>query len=265
MIQDINAVFDNQYRQILPSPHDSGICIKDGRILLKITKGNISLPPVSEAKEIGVYLFSLNSVNFFEVKMEESDNYLFYSIRDIRNLSPKSTVFAVMTAYHICNWYSNNNFCGACGKAMRHSKTERARICECGSIKYPQIAPAVIVAIINDDKILLTKYNRPNAGWALVAGYNEVGETIEQTVHREVFEETGLQVKNLRYYKSQPWGLTSSLLFGFICEVDGIDTINLDNNELSEAKWFKRNEIDFEDDGISLTREMIIAFKNNRF
>ncbi len=264
MIQDINAVFDNQYKNAAAAKDDKGICIKNGKVLLSVTKGFISLPDACEADETGRYLFSVGNKKFFSVEMDERNNYLFYNIRDIRSLAPKDTVFAAITAYHICNWYQCNTFCGSCGKKMLHSTEERAMVCECGNIKYPQIAPAVIVAIINNDKLLLTKYNRPNSGWALVAGYNEIGETIEETVHREVFEETGLKVRNLRYYKSQPWGLTSSLLFGFVCEVEGTDSIKLDCNELSVAKWFRRNEIDFCDDGISLTREMIIAFKNNR-
>lgn len=265
MIQDINALFDNQYKNVSPTANDIGICIEDGRILLSISKGIVSLPPVSLANETGVYLFSVNNLKYFSIKMEENDKFLFYNVRDIRYLLPKETVFAAITAYHICSWYKNNAFCGKCGETMTFSPSERAMVCSCGIIKYPQISPAVIVAIINKDKILLTKYNHTNAQWALVAGYNEIGETIEQTVHREVFEETGLKVKNLNYYKSQPWGLSSSLLFGFICDVDGDATIHLDNNELGDAKWFSRDEITFEDDGVSLTREMIIAFKKNKF
>jgi len=137
-------------------------------------------------------------------------------------------------------------------------------ICTCGNIIYPKICPAVIVAVKNNDKILMTKYNTGYAHWALVAGYNEVGETIEETVHREVYEETGLKVKNLKYYKSQPWGLSSSLLFGFVCDIDGDDTIRIDDVELKEGRWFHRNDISFNNDDFSLTREMIDAFKNNR-
>ena len=134
----------------------------------------------------------------------------------------------------------------------------------CGHISYPQICPSVIVAITDKDRILLTKYASGHSSfkrYALVAGYSEVGESLEDTVRREVMEEVGLRVKNIRYYKSQPWAFSGSLLMGFFCDLDGSDEITLDADELSEAAWFHRDEINLEDDHISLTREMIIKFK----
>ena len=98
----------------------------------------------------------------------------------------------------------------------------------------------------------------------MIAGFTEIGENAEQTVAREVMEEVGLKVKNIRYYKSQPWAFSGSLLMGFFAELDGDDVITLDTNELSEAGWFSRDEIDLEDDHLSLTREMIMLFKQNK-
>ena len=130
---------------------------------------------------------------------------------------------------------------------------------------YPRISPAVIVGILNGDKLLMSKYaGRSYRSYALIAGFIEIGESAEQTVQREVMEEVGLKVKNIRYYKSQPWGFTDSLLFGYFCELDGDDTIRLDTNELSQAGWYTRDEITLEDDYLSLTREMILQFKEGR-
>ena len=124
------------------------------------------------------------------------------------------------------------------------------------------ISPAVIVAITNGDSILLSKYaDREYKKYALIAGFTEVGETVEETIQREVMEEVGLNVKNIRYYKSQPWSFTGSLLLGFFCDVDGDDTIHMDSNELSIAKWVKREEISDLDSDISLTNEMITQFR----
>ena len=129
---------------------------------------------------------------------------------------------------------------------------------------YPKISPAVIVGVIHNDKILMSKYaGRAYTRYALIAGFTEIGENAEQTVAREVMEEVGLKVKNIRYYKSQPWAFSDSLLMGFFAELDGDDTITLDTNELAEAGWFSRDEIDLEDDHLSLTREMIMLFKRN--
>jgi NAD+ diphosphatase len=131
---------------------------------------------------------------------------------------------------------------------------------------FPKVAPAVIVGVINGDKILLTKYaNREYKRYALIAGFNEIGETIEGTVRREVMEEAGLKIKNIRYYKSQPWGFDSNLLMGFFCEVDGSDNIRLDENELSEAEWVARDDIPEYGENLSLTHEMMQVFKTALF
>ena len=112
------------------------------------------------------------------------------------------------------------------------------------------------------DRLLLTRYRgRPFKKYALIAGFNEIGESIEQTVRREVLEETGLHVKNLRFYKSQPWVFTDSLLFGFFAELDGSDKITVQEDELSEASWFYRSEIPEDRTHLSLTGEMMEQFR----
>ena len=132
---------------------------------------------------------------------------------------------------------------------------------ECGNMIFPKISPAIIVAVTDGDRILLSKYaGRTYAHYALLAGYTEIGETLEQTVHREVMEEVGLRVKNLRYYKSQPWGVDGNVLMGYYCDLDGDDTVHLDREELAMAQFYPRDDLPVEDDGISLTREMIRIF-----
>ena len=135
----------------------------------------------------------------------------------------------------------------------------------CGNLIFPRINPVVIAAVTDGDKLLLSRYaGRSYTSFALLAGYAEIGETIEQTVAREVYEEVGLKVKNLRYYKSQPWGVDGNLLFGFFCDLDGDGTIHLDENELSHAAWYPRHDLPVTDDGFSLTREMIRVFGEGR-
>ena len=103
----------------------------------------------------------------------------------------------------------------------------------CGHLIYPRIVPAVIVGVKNGDKILLTKYRKGFTPFALIAGFTEIGETLEETVAREVMEEAGIRVKNIQYYKSQPWGVVDDLLAGFYCEVDGDTEIHMDASELN--------------------------------
>ena len=126
------------------------------------------------------------------------------------------------------------------------------------------VMPTHIIAgagiVLNEkDEILMVKTH--NAGWVFPGGQVEVGENVIDAVKREVMEEVGLKVKNIRYYKSQPWAFSGSLLLGFFCELDGSDEITLDTNELAQAGWFSPEEIDLEDDHLSLTREMILKFK----
>ena len=129
----------------------------------------------------------------------------------------------------------------------------------------PVLCPAVIVGITNGDKIILSKYEgRRFKRYALIAGFAEIGETIEETVHREVMEEVGLKVKNLRYYKSQPWSFSGTLLFGFFCDVDGDDTLTVDHEELSMAQWVERDKIPDQGNNISLTKEMMMLFRDGK-
>ena len=131
----------------------------------------------------------------------------------------------------------------------------------CGNMIFPKIAPAVIIALTNGDKLMLSQYANLNyKRYGLLAGFVEIGETAEEAVAREVMEEVGLKVKNIRYYKSQPWGISGNLSIGYFCDLDGEDCVHLDRNELALAEWYDRKNLSAEDDGISLTREMIRIF-----
>ena len=130
-------------------------------------------------------------------------------------------------------------------------------------MEYPKLCPAVIVAVTHGDRLLLSKYaGRGHTNYALIAGFAEIGETIEETVKREVMEEVGLKVKNLRYYKSQPWSFTDTLLFGFYVDLDGEEDITLDREELALAQWFDRDKLPEPASNGSLTSEMITMFRN---
>ena len=149
---------------------------------------------------------------------------------------------------------------------MIHDEKERLMRCpECGQMEYPKICPAVIVGVTDHDRIVLTKYaGRAYKKYALIAGFAEIGETIEDTVRREVKEEVGLHVKNIRFYKSQPWSFSDTLLMGFFCELDGSDKIKMDEEELSVAQWCNREDVPVQEEDISLTSEMMRRFRQGR-
>lgn len=216
------------------------------------------------------YLFTVDERPTFLLRegIEDEDipeGFAFMDIRTMRQAAygPQHRLFAAITAYQLSNWYRDNRFCGTCGTPTVHSDTERAVRCpSCGRTIYPRIIPAVIVGVLNGDRILLTKYaGRDFAHYALIAGFSEIGESFEETVKREVMEEAGVRVKNIRYYKSQPWGIVDDLLAGFFCDVDGDPTIHMDKNELKEAGWHTRDEIVLQPTDHSLTNEMMTRFK----
>ena len=213
--------------------------------------------------------FRINAQNFFLWMGEAGSGpaeFHYESIRQLRQLTSKEICFAVMTAWHLFAWYRSNRFCGCCATPTIHDTVERMLRCpNCGNMIFPKISPAVIIAVADANRLLLSKYaGRSYTRYALLAGYTEIGETLEQTVQREVMEEVGLKVKNIRYYKSQPWGVDGNVLMGFFCDLDGEDTIRLDTTELALAQWYDRDRLPAHDDGISLTREMIRVFEEGR-
>ena len=275
MIQDIYpSKMDISYQK-RPVSDDSVIMMfRDGKLLSDFTGDEIIFPKAGEVDpdivQQAVYLFTVDETAFFLVidGPEEMQGYVYRSVRELRKFKTASTkgLFAAFTAYHLSTWYDTNRFCGRCGNRMIHDTVERAMTCPaCGNKVYPRINPAVIIGVRNGDRIMITRYRTGYAHNALVAGFAEIGETLEDTVRREVMEEVGLKVKNITYYKSQPWGMALDLLVGFLCDLDGDDTIRMDENELKYAEWVKRDELELEPNDISLTNEMMKMFRNGKW
>lgn len=273
MIQDIwPSVFYNHFDDFLAADNDIAVYFEEGKLLCCYDEKSKELrfPIVSDFSASKLtYLFSIDKTKFFLIPEQTAiseglSDFSFYTPRELRDmkLSSKVDIFAIFSAYHLWKWYDDNKFCGHCGHLLEHDKVERALFCpECKSKIYPRINPAVIIGIINGDKILITKYRTGYAHSALVAGFTEFGETFEQTVEREVMEEVGLKVKNIRYYKSQPWALAQDILAGFYCDLDGDDKIKMDEGELKYAQWVSRKDIELQPNDYSLTNEMMKRFK----
>lgn len=268
MIQDIFPhVMHNQYSERTePAPGDFALLI-DGPKVLMNEQG--SFPTVADfgVDWHFVYLFSVDAEHFFRVEgAEVPAGFTFTDVFALRReqILPKHHIFAALTAKHLSDWYRDNQFCGRCGRKMTHSLKERAMVCTCKNTVYPRIMPAVIVGVINGDQLLLTRYRVGYGHNALIAGFVEIGETLEETVAREVMEEAGVRVKNIRYYKSQPWGVANDILTGFYCNVDGDTTIHMDDQELKYAQWVNREDIELQPDDFSLTNEMMMLFKQGR-
>lgn len=271
MIQNILPdILNNHYEHLQPQSEDRVIFFRGDRLLTRYDPEGceFSFPLWSEfaGHETAVYLFSVSGIRFFLVLDAETvpENYESYTLREFRAKRQHSNtcVMIAFTAWHLCQWYRTSRYCGACGTATEFDTSERAMVCpKCGNKIYPRINPAVIVGVRNGDRLLLTRYKVGYGYNALIAGFTEIGETMEETVRREVMEEAGLKVKNITYYKSQPWGIAADVLMGFYCDVDGDDTIHRDDSELKYAEWVKREDIELQPDSLSLTNEMMSVFK----
>lgn len=285
MIQDIAPHrYDNAFKKIKPKAEDYVFCIRKNQILLpketeKRAEGR-EIPVFSEISVLAAdavgraeYLFSIDEKPYFLLEMDEDPDFSedfeipfeWKKTQHMRFMEPRHQAFAAITATQIYRWRSSRRYCGHCGAKTVNSQTERALVCPvCGQTEYPKISPAIIVAVTDGDRILMSRYRTNHSsyrGYALIAGFVEIGETFEETVSREVMEEVGLKVKNIRYFKSQPWAFTDTEMIGFFADLDGDDKIRLEEDELSEAGWYTREEVPDEERFISVGTELKMYFK----
>ena len=291
MIQDIypHRFYNSYDLRKAPSENDPVFVFRGDRVLVK--KNGFSLPSVKDLHSADdlIYLFRIDGDSYYlkqlefkekaltenDIYREETDDDHPVSVNDdmefirVQFLREEKSIekwkyFATVCAFHLYQWYQGSRFCGRCGTPTVHSEKERCMICpKCGNRIYPKIVPAVIVGVVDpaDNRLLVTRYaNRSIHYDALIAGFTEFGETLEENVVREVKEETGLAVTNIRYYKSQPWGMVSDILMGFYCDVTGSREVTLDG-ELGSAVWLSPDEIKGQPDDMSLTNEMMMVFK----
>ncbi len=272
MFQDIDVNFSIDYDNKGISGDDFILSYDGNKILCRIDSHGLSFPKFSDLSlDFGqnfVFGFLVGSNRFFIASegIISVDDFDYVNINMLKTLNNSVSQFAGVTGYHYNSFHLENKFCGKCGTKLNHNALKRCMLCpNCGNEVFPKIAPAVIVGIIDEqtDSILMTRYaDRDYKKLALVAGFAEMGESAEQTAMREAMEETGLNITDLTYYSSQPWGFAQNLLFGYFAKVTGSRKITLDRHELSEGLWVPRKDVIAQPNSISLTGEMIWAFKN---
>ena len=283
MIHEIEPhVFKNEFKVCNPKSTDFVVRYDGTKTLLKkvasgqnsVTAASYAIPRVGEllafesktlADFKGHYLFSIDDTAFFlddDYAATTPEGFEYMGSRTFRSMNPVERMGGA-TAVHIAHWESLNRFCGRCGSATTRGEKERSIVCpKCGNVVYPRISPVVIVAVRNGDKLLMAhNIDNPNPRLFLISGFVEVGESLEQAVHREVQEEAGVKVKNVRYFGSQPWPFSDSLIAGFTAELDGDDTIHMQEAELSEAMWVKREDIPEYETDVSISCCLIENFR----
>ena len=255
MIHEISPhQFNNQF--IIPDKigEDDFVFHYNGNsLLLKINGDEFIIPKKKDISDISnstnkTFLFRLNEVSCFliwDCPKIDHNQFIYKEISYFRTIKQQEIAWISVVGFQLMSWYSQNKFCGKCGSETKEKNDERAIICpNCNTLIFPKISPAIIVAITCNDKILLAhNSNFPNNWYSLIAGYADIGESLEETVIREVKEEVGLNVKNVRYYKSQPWPFSGSMMIGYFAEADDNQTICTDNKEITDAAWYNRGNL----------------------
>jgi NAD+ diphosphatase len=182
-------------------------------------------------------------------------------LRELFGQMEEGLVWAAGRAGQLVHWHRNHRFCGRCGRPTADHGQERAKICRsCGLLNHPRVTPAIIVAVVRDRELLLAHARRFTAKfYSVLAGFAEPGETLEECVQREVFEEVGVAVRNIRYFGSQPWPFPDSLMVAFTAEYAGGE-IRIDPAEISDAGWFAAGRLPEVPPPISIARRLIDWF-----
>jgi NAD+ diphosphatase len=198
----------------------------------------------ADGNALEVYLGSLDGFNLsslsFDNQIPLPDHCVWISFKDgYRSLEPL-VQYPVSRGKLLQEWRRTHRFCGSCGSKTVLSEKEHVQKCpSCGDSWYPRTAPAIIVRITSGKKVLLAhNAHFPEGLFSNIAGFVDPGETLEQAIDREVFEEVGLKVQNIRYFGSQSWPMPHSLMLGFTAETLNEDTPIPDGEEITEARWF---------------------------
>ncbi len=214
------------------------------------------------------YLGTLNGQHCYSVELAEPvsapEGMMLAGLRQAYIHLDQALFTVAGRAVQVVNWDKTHQFCGQCGAKTVNHPTDRAKICpECGLSNFPRISPAIIVRIRRGNQILLARAPHWPAGMhSNIAGFVEPGETLEQTVEREVMEEVGIRVKNIQYFDSQPWPFPNSLMLGFTADYAGGE-IKIDQVEIENAAWFTADNLPQLPPPMSIARRMIDAFLNS--
>lgn len=245
------------------------------KLLVNLRRDDLcDIPLIDDLTELGIesirghYLGKYENSSCYSAEVPEHvpppENMEFYTLRELYFRIKENLFWAAGYAFQIVQFDQTHRYCGRCGHKTEDSKTERAKICpECRLTNYPRVSPSMIAAVIKEDKILLARSTRFKSGfYSVLAGFVEPGETLEECVKREVMEEAGIEVKNIRYFGSQPWPFPHSLMVGFIADYDKGEIV-IEEDEIVDAGWYSVAGLPEIPGSISIARRLIDWFIEN--
>jgi len=239
--------------------------------ILQLFDGDGSWRPITEQELPTIsagqshYMGSMGNQACFALEAADSGDYEFASLR-ANLLAIDHTLFNLAgRALQLCDWYKTHKYCGNCGAETETHASDRAAVCRtCNLHFYPRLSPSIIVLVHRQDEVLLGRNHMfPEGLYSTLAGFVEPGESIEETVRREVREEVGVNVGILSYRGSQPWPFPNSLMLGFHAAYDSGD-ISLQEDEIADAQWFRCDELPLVPGKFAISRWLIDEYLSQR-
>jgi len=256
-----------------PSQVESALwfILDNGRLLTKINTDQFCIPDTADLEALHIapscvlYLGSLDGQSCYAGALETESfsdaNFKLNNLRTLFGLIPDELIWIAGRANQLIYWNLTHRYCGKCGHETLDKVDERAKLCpRCQHVNYPRLSPAVIVAIIKNNRILLARNRRFKMPfYSVLAGFVEPGESLEECVRREIKEEVGITVKNVRYFGSQPWPFPDSLMIAFVADYAAGEIV-VDQSEIIEAAWFSKKNLPKIPPKISIARQLIDWF-----
>ena len=244
---------------------------QENKLLVNQEPSSVSLPFLMDFGELGLtplsehYMGRLDHQPCYAVEVAEGTippaGMTFEGLRQVYGRLDEDLFWVAARAVQIVDWDKTHQHCGRCGTPLRTKTTERAKECpQCGQLHFPRLAPAIIVLVERGDQLLLARSRHFMPGmYSVLAGFVEPGESLEEAVVREVKEEVGIDVKDIRYFSSQPWPFPHSLMIGFTATYD-VGEISLNDEEIEDAGWFTADNLPRIPGKISIARKLIDGF-----
>ncbi|MCO5192246.1 MAG: NAD(+) diphosphatase [Anaerolineae bacterium] len=244
---------------------------RDTRLLVLVGSGSVTVPFILEPVALGLttvrsqFVGYLDGVPCFSAEIAPDTppppDMQFQGLRTLYPLLDEAIFWVAARAVQIVDWDRTHQFCGQCGTPTTTKVDEHVKICpNCALTNYPRLAPAIIVAVERGDRLLLASNARfPRGFYSVLAGFVEAGESLEQTVAREIMEEVGISVSDIRYFGSQPWPFPHSLMIAFQAQYAGGDLV-LQKSEIRDADWFSADKLPQLPPPLSIARQLIDDF-----